>query len=288
MASELSIVLTGATGLVGTPTVAAFRRAGHAVVGLAHADLDICDEAAMARMLDDARPGLVVNCAAFTRVDDCETRVDDAMRINGQGAGVLARHAARVGAGFIHLSTDYVFDGRGTRPYREDDATAPMATLSAYGRSKLAGELAVAAAHPDALIIRTAWVYGPNGPGFPNAILRAAREKPRLKVVHDQTGSPTYAPDLAQAIVELATRRAKGIVHVTNDGTCTWFEFATEIVRLAGLSTPVDPCTTEEFPRPARRPAYSVLDNGRYDSLVGRPLRPWREAIAQFIRDLPS
>jgi len=140
------------------------------------------------------------------------------------------------------------------------------------------------AAQLAALIIRTAWVYVPNGPGTPNAILRAAREKPRLKVVNDQMGSPTYAPDLAEAIVELAGRAATGLVHVTNHETCTWHAFATEIVRLAGLVTPVDPCTTAEFPRPARRPAYSVLDNSRYVSMVGRPLRPWREAIAEFMK----
>lgn len=278
--------MTGAAGLVGMPTTAALRAAGAQVVAMSRAALDICDADAVARAMDAARPSVVVNCAAFTKVDDCESRVDEAMRINADGAGLLARQAARVGARFIHLSTDYVFDGRGSRPYREDDVVAPMEALSAYGRSKLAGEQAVMAAHPEALIIRTAWVYGPNGPGFPNAILRAAREKPRLKVVNDQTGSPTYAPDLAQAIVELSARGATGFVHVTNDQTCTWFEFASEIVRLAGLETPVDPCTTAEFPRPARRPAYSVLDNSKYVALVGRPLRPWREAIAAFIQTL--
>lgn len=286
MKSDQPIIITGAAGLVGTPTVEAFRRAGHEVLALDRARLDICDEAAVESILTDARPALVVNCAAYAKVDDCETHVDDAMRINGVGAGLLARQAARVGAGFIHLSTDYVFDGRGTRPYREDDAPAPAETLSAYGRSKLAGERAVIAEYPEPLIVRTAWVYGLNGPGFPNAILRGAREKPRLKVVNDQTGSPTYAPDLAQAIVELAARDARGFVHVTNDGTCTWYEFAKEIVRLAGLATPVDPCKTDEFPRPARRPAYSVLDNTRYASLVGRPLRPWREAIAEFVSSM--
>lgn len=278
------VVIAGARGLVGTPTAEAFRRAGYEVRALAHADLDICDETAVARWLEDERPGSLVNCAAYTKVDDCEKNIELSMRVNGAGAGVLARQAARIGAAFVHLSTDYVFDGRGTRPYREDDATAPMESLSAYGRSKLAGERAVVAGHPSPLIIRTAWVYGPDGPGFPNAILRGAREKPRLKVVNDQTGSPTYAPDLAEAIAMLARRGATGFVNVTNAGTCTWFEFASEIVRLSGLTTPVDPCTTAEFPRPARRPAYSVLDNSRYVSLVGKPLRHWREAIAEFMR----
>lgn len=280
------IVIAGGRGLVGTPTAEAFRRAGYDVRALDRAAMDICDEAAVARRLDDDRPGIVVNCAAFTKVDDCETQLDHAMRINADGAGILARQAARTDAAFIHLSTDYVFDGRGTRPYREDDPTASMDALSAYGRSKLAGEQAVLSNHPAPLIIRTAWVYGPHGPGFPNAILRGAREKPRLKVVNDQTGSPTYAPDLAGAIVSLARRNTTGFVHVTNMGTCTWFEFAREIVRLSGLTTPVEPCTTAEFPRPARRPAYSVLDNSRYVSLVGRPLRPWREAITDFMRSM--
>ena len=282
------VVIAGGRGLVGSPTAGAFRRAGYDVRAMTHSEMDICDEAAVAKHLEYERPGLVVNCAAYTKVDDCEKNFELAMRVNGEGAGVLARQAARIGAAFVHLSTDYVFDGRGTRPYREDDVTASMEALSAYGRSKLAGERAVVAAHPSPLIIRTAWVYGPDGPGFPNAILRGAREKPRLKVVNDQTGSPTYAPDLAEAIVVLAGREATGFVNVTNAGTCTWFEFACEIVRLSGLSTPVDPCTTAEFPRPARRPAYSVLDNSRYASLAGRPLRHWREAIAEFIKSMQS
>lgn len=277
------VLVTGAGGLVGTPTVAAFRARGAAVVGLAKADLDITDAAAVERAVRECRPDLIVNCAAYTKVDDCETHVDLAMRVNGAGPGVLARAAVAANARFMHLSTDYVFDGRGARPYREDDPTAPPEILSAYGRSKLAGEVGVRAADPNALIVRTAWVYGPDGPGFPKAILRAAREKPRLKVVNDQTGCPTYAPDLAQAIVALATAGATGIVHVANGGVCTWYDFACEIVRLAGFQTPVDPCTTAEFPRPAKRPAYSVLDTGRFVALTGKPLRPWREAIAEFI-----
>lgn len=280
------VFIAGGRGLVGSPTAKAFRHAGYDVRALPHAEMDICDDAAVARRLDNERPGLVVNCAAYTKVDDCETHTDLAMRVNGEGAGILARQAARIGAAFIHLSTDYVFDGRGARPYREDDATAPPELLSAYGRSKLEGERAVIAAHPSPLIIRTAWVYGPDGPGFPNAILRGARERPRLKVVNDQTGSPTHAPDLAEAIVALAKRNATGFVHVTNSGICTWFEFAKEIVQQAGLSTPVDPCTTAEFPRPAQRPAYSVLDNSCYISLVGRPLRHWREAIGEFMKSI--
>jgi len=277
------VLVTGAGGLVGTPTVAAFRARRAEVVALAKSDLDITDADAVRATLRGWSPDLIVNCAAYTKVDDCETQVEQAMRVNGDGPGVLARAAVAANARFIHLSTDYVFDGRGGRPYREDDPTAPPEILSAYGRSKLAGEVGVRAADPNALIVRTAWVYGPDGPGFPNAILRAAKEKPRLKVVNDQAGCPTYAPDLAQAIVALAMIEATGIVHVANSGVCTWYDFACEIVRLAGLHTPVDPCTTVEFPRPAKRPAYSVLDTGRFVELTGKPLRPWREAIAEFI-----
>jgi dTDP-4-dehydrorhamnose reductase len=279
------VLIAGGRGLVGTPTTKAISLLpGVHTTSLAHGELDIVDTEAVRSCMAAVKPDLVINCAAYTKVDDCEANVDLAMRVNAEGAGTLAKAAANAGARFVHLSTDYVFPGDSSRPYREDDPVAPMERLSGYGRSKLAGEHAVQAAHPRPLIVRTAWVYGPDGPGFPNAILKAAREKPRLKVVNDQTGSPTYAPDLAQALLALARVQLTGFVHVTNAGICTWYEFACEIVRGAGLSTPVDPCTTAEFPRPARRPAYSVLNNNRYIAATGEPLRHWKDALQAFIQ----
>ncbi len=279
------VLVAGAKGLLGTPTVAAFRRAGAIdVLALDLPEFDITEPDVVARRIAEFRPTLVVNCAAYTRVDDCETNAELANRVNGVGAGVLAGSAAAHGAALVHVSTDYVFAGGSATPYREDHPTGPPEELSAYGRSKLLGEQAVVRRHPAALIVRTAWLYGPDGPGFPDAILRRAKEAGSLRVVNDQTGSPTYAPDLAQAIRELAGLRLSGFVHVTNAGQCTWYEFAREIVRLAGLDVPVTPVTTAAFPRPARRPAYSVMDNSRYVAAVGRPLRTWQEAVAAHLR----
>lgn len=278
------ILITGAEGLLGTPTAARFAAdTACEVLAPGHGELDITDAARVAHCFETFQPDLVVNCAAFTRVDDCESSEALACRVNGEGAGHVAEAAARAGARLIHISTDYVFDGCATSPLREDAPTAPPDRLSAYGRSKLLGEQAVRSRHPSALIVRTAWIYGPDGPGFPATILRLARERPRLRVVVDQRGSPTYAPDLAEAIQRLARLDADGIVHVTNAGDCTWHELAVEICRRARLDTPVDPVTTAEFPRPARRPAYSVLDNSRYIELTGAPLRSWREALGTYL-----
>lgn len=285
MAIPKRVLITGARGLLGTPTTTLFRAAqGVEVSAVGHLEFDITDEAAVRRHVDAFRPDLVINCAAFTKVDACEEQHALADRVNGYGAGIVAAAAAAHGARLIHVSTDYVFDGQATRPYREDHPTGNPRALCAYGRSKLLGEQRVAAAHPAAIIVRTAWVYGEDGPCFPRTILRLAGERPLLRVVSDQTGSPTYARDLAGALFELARTNAQGVFHVTNAGQCTWFEFAREIVMQAGLGTPVEPIATEDYPLPARRPKYSVLDNGRYVTTAGRPLRPWREALSEYLR----
>lgn len=285
MAIPKRVLITGARGLLGTPTTALFAAAkGVEVSALGHHGLDITDETAVRQHVDAFSPDLVINCAAFTKVDACEEESELADRVNGHGAGIVAAAAAAHGARLIHISTDYVFDGQATRPYREDHPTGDPRALCAYGRSKLLGEQRVAANHSSAIIVRTAWVYGEDGPCFPRTILRLAGERPLLRVVSDQTGSPTYAQDLAGALFELAHTDVRGVFHVTNAEQCTWFEFAREIVRQAGLSTPVEPISTEDYPLPARRPKYSVLDNGQYVTTVGRPLRPWREALGAYIK----
>lgn len=279
----MRILVTGARGLLGTPACAALRARGHDVIAAARSDLDISDAASVNACVRDARPDAIINCAAYTRVDDCETHEADAMRVNARGAGNVAEAAHRFGAALIHLSTDYIFPGDHRSPIPESAPPGRPEQLSAYGRSKLLGEQLVQQAHSVACIVRTAWLFGEHGPCFPKAILDRARAGHPLRVVNDQTGSPTYAGDLAEALAELAERRAEGIYHVTNAGTCTWFEFARELVKRSGLSTAVTPCTTAEFPRPARRPAYSVLDNARYVALVGRPLRNWQDALDDYL-----
>jgi dTDP-4-dehydrorhamnose reductase len=278
------VVITGARGLLGTPTTAAFgREPGIEVLAVDLPELDITDEQMVSERFGEFRPDLVVNCAAYTQVDACEENEEPAGRVNGVGAGIVAKAAAECRARMIHISTDYVFEGDARSPYQEDHPTGRPEKLSAYGRSKLLGEQLVRKHHRGALIVRTAWMYGPNGMGFPDAILRRARQDGKLRVVNDQRGSPTYAPDLAGALHALGRLDVGGVMHVTNGGECTWYEFACEIVRLAGLDVPVQPVTTAEFPRPAKRPAYSVLSNGRYIEAAGRPLRPWQEAIKEFI-----
>jgi dTDP-4-dehydrorhamnose reductase len=278
------VIVTGARGLLGTPTTAAFRsEGGIEVLAVDLPELDITEERSVGQRFGGFRPDLVVNCAAYTQVDACEQNEELACKVNGVGAGIVAKAAADCGARMIHISTDYVFEGDARSPYQEDHPTGRPERLSAYGRSKLLGEQLVRKHHAGALIVRTAWMYGPDGAGFPNAILRRAREDGKLRVVNDQRGSPTFAPDLAEALHRLGRLDCTGVMHVTNSGQCTWYEFACEIVRLAGLDVPVQPVTTADFPRPAKRPAYSVLDNRRFVAATGQPLRPWQEAIEDFL-----
>ncbi len=291
----IKILLTGARGLLGKPAVTAFRNYPHAeVIGLGRHELDITNAEHVRASVDTFQPKIVVNCAGYAKVDDCETNAEHACHVNGTGAGHVAQAAAEVGAYLVHVSTDYVFDGSATSPMNEDHPVADPSALSAYGRSKLEGEQRVREYHPGAAIIRTAWLYGHDGPCFPKSILGQARggggdrggDTP-LRVVNDQQGSPTFAPDLAQAICELARLEAPGIYHITNKGQCTWYEFAQHIVKAAGLSARVDPITTQAAARKAKRPAYSVLDNTRYHKTTGDQLRSWQEALGAFAGLLP-
>ncbi len=271
--------------MVGRMLTEVARAQGHEAIPVLKGEWDIADpEAALARLARH-RPDAVVNCAAFTEVDGCETRRELAFRVNGEGPGILARACAGAGVRFLHLSSDYVFDGRAVSPYVEEAMTAP---LSAYGASKLAGEVTVRAAGGRWILLRTAWVYGPWGRNFVSTILRLAREEGRLRVVTDQVGAPTYTADLADAILRLLDAEASGVVHVTNSGQCSWHAFASEIVRLAGLKVAVEAVTSEAFPRPARRPFYSGLSLTRYRALTGHTPRPWPEALADFLARPPD
>jgi dTDP-4-dehydrorhamnose reductase len=269
-------LITGAAGMLGLDLVAAWTGE---VDALSHADLDVTDPAAVQAAISRSRPDVVVNCAAWTNVDGAEVQEEAATRVNRFGAGVVARAAATVGAWTLHVSSDYVFDGCKTTPYVESDAVGPR---SAYGRSKLAGEVAVAAAAPEAhTIVRSSWLFGTGGPCFPKTIMRLAAERDELSVVDDQVGCPTFTGHLARALLELAAAPVLGAVHVAGGGECSWYEFASAIVSVSGLSCAVRPCTTEEFPRPAPRPAYSVLRTERVDAVPTLP--GWREGLAAFM-----
>jgi dTDP-4-dehydrorhamnose reductase len=257
-----------------------FAARGATVEGFDLPETDIRDAAAVTALLDRARPDVLVNCAALTDVDGCETRRDEAFAANAEGPEVLARCCRDRGVRLVHISTDFVFDGRKGSPYREDDPTGPVCV---YGESKLAGEARVAAAGGEWLVVRTAWLYGPGGRNFVRTILEKARELDRLRVVSDQRGCPTYTADLAEAVADLADAGATGVVHVVNEGSCSWYDLAKAALTCAGIATPVEAITAAALGRPARRPACSVLDTSRLASLIGRRPRCWEEALEVYV-----
>lgn len=276
------LLITGAAGQLGQALIPEANRQGWEVVATDAHDLDITAPQVVLGELTRQRPELVINAAAATRVDDLESDPDGALRVNAMGARNLAVACRRLGVKLIHLSTDYVFDGTKPGPYLEWDATAP---LSVYGRSKLLGEEWVRQQWTDHFIVRTAWLYGVPGPNFVSAILARGRDlgpDGELKVVTDQRGTPTSALALAPQLLALAATSAFGTYHATCQGETTWFEFARLILETAGISVRVSPCTTAEFPRPAPRPANSVLEN-RLLRVAGLDRMPaWQTAYQQF------
>ena len=273
-------LITGAYGQLGRALAAGCASRGLSCEGRDLETLDIGDADAVDEWILGARPQVVVNCAAFTAVDDCEVQPDLARRVNGTAVGYLAAACNQTGARLVQVSTDYVFSGRGARPYREDD---PVAPCSAYGRTKLHGE-EIAARAERHLIVRTAWLFGHGGRHFVAAIRRQIDDGARtLRVVADQRGSPTFCDDLAQAIIDLVEGGAAGVVHAVNAGGTSWYGFAEEIVRLVGAEVEVVPVATSEYPRPAARPAYSVLDTSRLERLLQRPMPPWQDGLRRYL-----
>jgi len=273
------LLVTGSRGQLGLALQAAAPALGHELVGFDLPELDITDAAAVREAVAVVKPGAIVNCAAFTAVDAAEADEARATAVNGTAVAGLATLADEVGAVLVQISTDYVFDGQSGRPWREDDPTVP---LSAYGRSKLAGERAAARARQH-LIVRTAWLFG-QGANFVEAIRKQVEAgKRELSVVADQLGSPTYAADLASAILGLLGGGARGIVHAVNEGVTTWQGFAAEIVRQLGADVVIRPISTAELGRPAPRPANSVLDTACLQALLGGPLPPWRDALGRYL-----
>jgi dTDP-4-dehydrorhamnose reductase len=275
----MRVLITGAAGMLGRDVCGAATAAGHEVLAFPRDELDITDADAVDAALALARVDAVVNCAAWTDVDGAELEPERAADVNDGGAGNIARAAAAAGAWTVHVSSDYVFDGRKTEPYVESDPTAP---LSAYGRSKLAGEHAVALAAPAAhTIVRSSWLFGGGGSCFPKTILRLAEERNELTVVDDQVGCPTFTGHLAPALIDLAAgRRSAGIVHVAAAGECSWYELAREIVARSHLECEVRPGSSEALERPAPRPAYSVLRS----EFVDAPALPhWHDGLAEFM-----
>lgn len=280
----MKVIVTGAGGQLGRALLAT-APASCNVVGLDRATLDIGDANAVAHAFRTHAPALIINAAAYTAVDRAESDEAEAVRINADGPGHLARAAANVGARLTHISTDFVFDGTSAHPYRPDDATAP---LSAYGRTKRGGELAALAANPDTLVVRTAWVYAAGGRNFVETMLRLMAERDTLSVVADQIGTPTHAASLATAIWTLARSDARDILHWTDAGTASWYDFAVAIheeaiaVGLPIRTQVVLPITTADYPTPARRPGFSLLDKSGAWAITGIP-HHWRAELRAAI-----
>jgi dTDP-4-dehydrorhamnose reductase len=273
----MRILITGAGGMLGQDVRQAARAGGHEPLALAREVCDIADPASVLAAVTASRPDAVINCAAWTDVDGAESQERAALAVNGDGAGRVAAAASAAGAWTVQVSTDYVFDGAKRTPYLESD---PVAPLSAYGRTKLAGERAVATAAPGAhTIVRTAWLFGVHGRCFPKTMLRLAAERDELTVVDDQIGSPTFTGHLAPALVTLAQQRTPGVAHVAAREQCSWCEFAAAIVAASGRDTAVRGIPTSQYPTPAVRPAYSVLRSER-----GAPALPaWHDGLEAFL-----
>jgi len=278
----MKVTIFGASGLLGKALMREWKE--DQVTGLGSKDADIRDPRQVENAVEETHADWIVLAAAYTDVDGCETNRELAFAVNRDGAAHVARAAKEHGSRLLCLSTDYVFDGNKTIPYEVDDPRAPQ---SIYGRSKAEAEVQVEQILPGSCIVRTSWLFGTGGKCFPDTILKLASTRAQIDVVNDQLGSPTYAIDLARAIIQLCRKGAKGVVHVTNRGECTWFDFAQAIVSAAGLKTIIRPTTTEKFPRPAQRPKYSVLSASGLDHYgVGMP--DWQDALRRYLIERSS
>ncbi len=281
----MRLLILGSKGQLGTELTLVSRAAGWATTAVDIDECDITDPEAVDHWLAVSRAEAVINCAAWTRVDAAETDADAAYRVNATGPRVLAARCEAAGALLTHVSTDFVFDGTATAPIDEEAAPHP---LSIYGASKLAGEEEVRHGCRRHQVVRTAWLYGQHGPNFVLTVLRLAGERDRLRVVADQHGTPTWTGHLAPAILRLAELGAPGTYHLTNSGSTTWHGFAEAVLAEAGVERPVDGLTTAEYPTPAHRPAYSVLDNRAWRLLGEPPLPPWQDGLRAYIAELSA
>ncbi len=275
----MRVTIFGATGLLGNALMREWR--GDELSGLGSREADVRSQEQVQQAIRQHRPDWIVLAAAYTDVDGCETNRDLAFDVNCQGALHVAQAAAEHGSKLLFLSTDYVFDGAKTSPYEVDD---PMAPQGVYGRSKAEAEAKIRQVLPTCCILRTSWVFGVGGKCFPDTILKLAATRKELDVVNDQHGCPTYTIDLARVIMQLCQKGTTGTVHATNSGECTWFDFASEIVRGAGLETLVRPTSSDKFVRPAKRPTYSVLSPASLQQ-YGIVVPPWQDASERYLKE---
>ena len=277
----MRILITGALGMLGQAVVREANRQDLTAIPADLNEFDICDPAATRAFLTEAAPEAVVHCAAYTAVDKAEEEPDRAMSVNEAGTRNVAEACSKLGASFLYVSTDYVFDGCSDKPYLPEAERNP---LGVYGKSKAAGEIATIETGGEWIIARSSWLFGGGGKNFVDTMISAAGSRSELRVVDDQVGRPTFTGDLAKILLTLTRLRSRGIFHAANEGTATWFELAAEALRLRGISSRVIPILSKDWPTPAPRPAYSVLDLEKTSSQLDFPIRSWREALEQYLR----
>ena len=275
----MKILITGSNGMLGHDLIEVLK-GNHELILTTSKTLDITDKEHVLEFISQNNPDVVINSAAYTDVDGCEENQDLAYRVNGEGVENLALACRQTDSTLVHISTDYIFNGKNTRPWFEDDEIGP---ISVYGKSKLKGEQAILEILDKFFIVRTAWLYGINGKNFPKTMLELAENHSEITVVYDEVGTPTYTPDLAEAISQLIETDYYGIYHITNSGSCSWCEFARYIFEISGKDVKVIPVTASEFARPAPRPHYSVLNNRNWVENGFEPLRSYKEAIKEYI-----
>jgi dTDP-4-dehydrorhamnose reductase len=277
----MKVLLLGHKGMLGNDLLLQLKN-HHEITGLDREEIDITSASACKKAIDEIAPEIVINAAAYTDVDGCESNKDACMAVNAEAVKNIAAACRGRSISIVHFSTDYVFDGMGKEPYNEEHACAP---ISAYGFSKLAGERYLQAQSENYLLIRTAWLYGKNGKNFVKTILQKAETTNKLEVVEDQIGSPTYTKDLAAAVELLIDGGFKGVFHLTNRGVCSWFQFAVRILQEAGVrGVDVIPIKSEKLTRPAKRPFYSALSNQKFVRATGKTMQPWQLALQDYLR----
>ncbi|MDP1510156.1 dTDP-4-dehydrorhamnose reductase [Paenibacillus ottowii] len=284
----MKVLVTGASGQLGKDVVNVFQGQGHDVWGYDREQLDITDLEQVVKIVGQYQPDAIIHCAAYTAVDAAESDIDTAYQVNASGTRNMALAAEKTGAKLVYISTDYVFDGTAEQPYHEYDNTNPQ---SIYGKSKRAGEILAQTLSSRYFIVRTSWVYGLHGNNFVKTMLKLGQEKPHLQVVNDQKGAPTYTVDLARFLAELIQTEKYGVYHASNSGSCTWYEFTQAILHDAAelfavkITANLEPCSTEQFPRPAARPRNSVMEHIAIRSNGFHDLQDWRKGLREFLRE---
>lgn len=274
----MRILITGASGMLGHDLQRTLKN--HELILCNSKNLDITNKNLVSETINEMKPDILINSAAYTNVDDCETNYEEAYKVNALGPKNLANVCKDLKIPLVHISTDYVFDGKKTEPLKENDNLGPQ---TAYGKTKLEGEQFIQKILDEYFIIRTAWLYGCDGNNFVKTMLNLSKSHNEITVVNDQIGSPTFTYDLAKGISEIIKTDKYGVYHLTNSGSCSWYEFSKEIFRLANKNVKVIPVTTEEFPRPAPRPKYSVLNNAKWIKQGFKPLRDYKEALKEYL-----